>query len=67
MAKTRQLIEAQTVEFDGQVYKDIPQSVLQDDALLLQVLQTANANAAGGEVVRSDGKIVVKPKVKRNG
>jgi hypothetical protein len=55
------------VEFDGQLYTNIPQNILENDALLLQLLQTANANAAGGTVVRSDGKITIKPTVKRNG
>jgi hypothetical protein len=55
------------VQFEGQTYNNIPLDILGDDTLLLQLMQTANANAAGGTVERTGDKVVIKPKVKRNG
>jgi hypothetical protein len=55
------------VEFEGQTYNNIPAEILGNDTLLLQLLQTANANVAGGTVERTGDKVIIKPKVKRNG
>jgi hypothetical protein len=64
----RNLIQRPTqVEFEGQIYANIPPEILGNNTLLLQLMQTANANAAGGTVERTGDKVVIKPKVKRNG